>query len=156
MRLIKSRTTRIILGLCLLAHGPLCAAIDNPDAPDILAAFEARSKKFELGIQEQAQNQAEITNAYARYSTFLDQELNQTYAALSKQLNESGKQALLRSQRLWIQFRDAEYGFIENNWTVANFGSSSTISRNAYRTTLLKNRVIELLHYLKNYRQTSQ
>lgn len=156
MHLIKSKPASLILGLWLLAHGLLCSAIDNPDAPDILTAFQARSEKFELDINSQAQNQAEIINAYAQYNDFLDQQLNQTYGALSKQLGESGKQALLRSQRLWIQFRDAEYGFIDNNWTLANFGSSSAISRSAYRTTLVKNRVTELLHYLKNYRQVNE
>lgn len=149
--LMKSRPLRIILAACLLAQGSLCVAIDNPDAPDLVAAFESRNEKFELVIREQAQNQAEIINAYAKYSDFLDQELNQAYTALNKHLNDTNKQALQRSQRLWIQFRDAEYGFIDNNWTVANFGSSSAISRSAYRTTIVKNRVVELLHYLKNY-----
>lgn len=156
MRLLQSRPISFVLAAWLLARASLCVAIDNPDAPDLVTAFESRNEKFELLIREQAQNQAEIINAYAQYVDFLDQELNHAYAALIKQLNETNKQSLLRSQRLWIQFRDAEYGFIDNNWTVANFGSSSAISRSAYRATIIKNRVLELLHYLKNYLETNK
>lgn len=156
MFLIGPKAKTFFLAAWLLAQASFCFAIDNPDVPDLVADFESRSKKYELVVEKQAQNQEEILKAYVQYGDFLDQELNQAYTALSKQLNANSKQSLLRSQRLWIQFRDAEYNFIDNNWTLDNFGSSSAISRSAYQTAIIKNRVVELLHYLKNYPETNK
>ena len=55
------------------------------------------------------------------------------------------------SQKKWLIYRDAEFIFIDSNWVPANFGSSYRMSRGAYRCSLLKNRVTELLYYLQNY-----
>ena len=151
MRLKKAVMFGTIATALVFAAAPICHAIDNPDAPDWVADFEARSAQFDHIIYQQAQNQIEINQAYARYSEFLDQSLNQAYTRLSEQLDQDNKQALKHSQRLWLQFRDAEFDFINHNWTPANFGSSSALSRNAYRVKVVKSRVLELLHYLKNY-----
>lgn len=137
----------------LLFFSVVCQAIDNPEVPDLTAEFQTRADIFEQTINHQAQNQSEIDTAYREYSKFLDQELNTVYTALVMQLSDDSKQALIRSQRLWLQFRDAEFGFIDKNWTLLQFGSSSAISRSAYRTSIAKHRVIELLDYAKNYRE---
>ncbi|MGY6277819.1 lysozyme inhibitor LprI family protein [Methylomonas sp. MgM2] len=128
----------------------VCFAIDNPDAPDWLADFEASSARFELAIQ-QAQNQVEMNRAYTEYRNFLDLSLNEAYMRLKEQLDRTNKKDLTYSQRRWLKFRDAEFDFIDQNWTIANFGSSSVLSRNAYRSQVVKNRVVTLLQYLKNY-----
>ena len=134
-----------------LWHNSLCYAIDNPDVPDIVAEFEARAQKFGTSLQ-QAQNTSTIAHAYFEYETFLDQELNQTYSALMKQLSGENIKKLTQSQKQWLHFRDTEFLFVNSNWTVESFGSSSALSRGAFRTTIIRDRVIELLHYLKNYR----
>ena len=77
--------------------------------------------------------------------------MNAAYRLLLAQLAGAHRQALLRSQRQWLAFRDAEYGFIDGNWTTSSFGSSSAISRAAYRAELVKQRVLNLLDYLRNY-----
>jgi len=150
MALIKFRSIGIIFTAWLLFSAQSSLAIDNPDAPDITATFNTQSAKYETAIQN-APDQSEIDKAYAKYNEFLDHALNQNYTALSKQLKPESKQALIRSQRAWLQFRDAEAAFIADNWSTENFGSSSALSRNAYRAEIIKQRILELLDYLKNY-----
>jgi uncharacterized protein YecT (DUF1311 family) len=142
-----------LLAVMLLLSSALCHAIDNPEAADLSDEFQSRADAFELDIRQQAQNQTEIVLAYSRYTDFLDRELNQAYSTLSTQLADGEKTALTASQRLWLQFRDAEFAFIDANWSLQHFGSSSAISRSAYRASITRHRVIELLDYAKNYRQ---
>ena len=55
-----------------------------------------------LGSPSDAQNTREYELATS------DQELNQAYASLMRRLGPSDKASLRISQRLWIQFRDAD------------------------------------------------
>jgi GH24 family phage-related lysozyme (muramidase) len=66
---------------------------------------------------------------------------------------EAAWKAWNKSQRRVMQglVNRRNFEFIGTNWRTENFGSSAVISRGAYRTTLIKDRVILLLHYLKNY-----
>lgn len=128
-----------------------CHAIDNPDAPDHVADFEARARQYEVAINERAKTSDEIASAYAGYERFLDKELNSAYSDLLKKLNESSRRGLMNSQRRWLQYRDAEFAFIETNWTPENFGSSYRITRGGSRARVVRSRVVELLGYLKNY-----
>lgn len=147
----KSNFSASVVFIWMLFCCSLCFAIDNPEAPNYIADFEAKSKNFEINIHKKTGNDSEIVLAYKEYEKFLDEELNRTYAALMQRLKEPSKQNLIASQRRWLQYRDAEFLFISSNWTVENFGSSSTISRNGFRTTILRDRVIVLLYYLQNY-----
>ena len=150
-RFNNSRLAILIFVLWLISHGSLCIAIDNPDAPDFVSEFQARCEKFEILINKQTQNEREVILAYKRYEQFLNQELNQAYLALTKKMGEAPRQNMVQSQRRWLQYRDAEFIFITSNWTVENFGTSSALSRGTYRTAIIKDRVVGLLHYLKNY-----
>ena len=58
---------------------------------------------------------------------------------------------LMDSQKRWLSFRDAEFLFVSHNWIVENFGTSSALSIGVSRIKIIRDRVIELLHYLKNY-----
>jgi uncharacterized protein YecT (DUF1311 family) len=147
------RARAIILSslLCMAVISPMSFAIDNPDNPDIVAEFQARCEKFELRVQEQGGNTQDTRLAFSQYEKFLDQELNGAYLGLLRQTSGGAKQDLVRSQRRWLQFRDAEFLFISSNWNVDNFGTSSAVSRGAYRASIVKDRVLGLLHYLKNY-----
>lgn len=146
-------TRAIILSclMCLAAHGPLSFAIDDPDSPDIVAEFRARCERFETRVQEQGGNTQDTRLAFSQYEKFLDQELNHAYLRLLQQTMGGPKQDLVLSQRRWLQFRDAEFQFIGSNWNIANFGTSSAVSRGTYRSAIVKDRVLVLLHYLKNY-----
>ena len=151
------RTPALLLfALWFMSQVPLCFAIDNPDAPDLVAEFQARCSKFESKLREQTGSTREIIVAYAEYEKFLDQELNRAYTALVSRVAAESRPKLVQSQRRWMQYRDAEFLFIAANWTVETFGSSSAISRGGYRTTIIKDRTVTLLHYLKTYRQTGR
>ena len=140
-----------MLSFFMIIVGSTSLALDNPDAPDYVAEFRTRSKAHELAINQEALTNQDYVNAYSAYECFLDQELNRAYRSLIDRLNEKSLQRLIQSQENWLKYRDTEFEFIGTNWKTENFGSSSVISRGAYRTTLIKNRVILLLHYLKNY-----
>lgn len=139
----------ISLGLALSSRE--CLSIDDPDAPDLVAGFEARSKPFETAIHGRSRDGWEISRAYADYEKFLDREINLAYAALAKQTSGAVRRNLADSQRRWLEYRDAEFGFIASNWTPENFGSSYVISRSTYRTEVTKSRIVTLLNYLRNY-----
>ena len=151
MKITLKRLCSIMLSFFMIIVGSTSLAIDNPDAPDYVAEFRTRSKAHELAINQKARTTQDYVNAYSAYECFLDQELKRAYRSLIDRLNEKALQRLIQSQENWLKYRDTEFEFIGTNWKTENFGSSSVISRGAYRTTLIKNRVILLLHYLKNY-----
>lgn len=137
------------LAAWLLAQAP-CWAIDNPDAPDQVAAFQSRAQPLEARRSDTAggPGQAQAARAYA---AFLEAELNQAYPLLLAQLAKPARAALLQSQRQWLRFRDAEGVFIDGNWVAQDFGSSALLSRADYRAGLVKQRVLTLLAYRQNY-----
>lgn len=143
------RIGTVLVVLAALGAGP-ARALDNPDAPNVVAEFEQRAKPFEQKISDSAGGGA-VVAAYADYERFLDDELKRAYAALAKKLDRKRKLQLQRSQRTWLAFRNAEAAFIRDNWTTQQFGSSSQLSRGAYRSTLSRDRIVGLLHYLRNY-----
>ena len=151
MKITIKRLCSILLSFIMIIVGTSSLAIDNPDAPDYVAEFRARSKAHESAIDLEARTTQDYVNAYAAYERFLDKELNSAYRSLVDRLDEKALQKLIQSQGNWLKYRDTEFEFIGTNWRTENFGSSSVISRGAYRTTLIKDRVILLLHYLKNY-----
>ena len=142
--------TVAMLALCSALSAPAALAIDNPDAPDLLGAFQARCEKYQAEIRKQSDTQKMMV-AYANYEKFLDAELNKAYDTLLGHVSRDARDSLVSSQRKWLQYRDAEFSFIDRNWTLATFGTSSAISRGDYRTDIVKQRVVMLLRYLKNY-----
>ncbi len=125
-------------------------AIDNPDQPDPVAAFAGRAESYETQIGAASTDRAALA-VYAQYEQFLDRELNQAYSALLRGTRDSRRQDLVRSQKSWLVFRDAEMRFIANNWSMQDFGSSSALSRAGYRAALLRQRVTALYGYLRSY-----
>jgi uncharacterized protein YecT (DUF1311 family) len=139
----------LLAGLGLWAAN--APAIDNPDGPDLLADFTARAEAYENRIGTSAGSTHEVAAAYGAYERFLDGELDQDYRALDAKLDPPARAALHQSQQRWLAFRDAEFKFIDRNWTQETFGTSAVLSRGAYRTSIVKERSIALLHYLQNY-----
>ena len=129
---------------------PACA-IDNPDAPNYIGELELREQVYLKAIDKPGNGSRDYLIAYDDYQNFLDKELNQAYSLLKEKLPEARKQELKVSQRQWIKYRDAEFELINNNWTRESFGSSSGISRGSYRCKVIKDRVLQLLHYAINY-----
>lgn len=126
-------------------------AIDNPDAPDYVAEFEARMSPLQAVIQEKASTTVDISEGYKALEEALDKELNTAYRKLMQKLPESSKESLRSSQKQWLKFREAEFSFLSGNFNQADFGSSYVISIGGYRTSIIESRVKELLWYLKNY-----
>ena len=130
-----------------LAGTPSAAlAIDNPDAPDRVAAFERRAEPFEQQLAATDGGSA-ATRAGTAYAAFLDAELNTAYRLLLSQLDEPRRSALVRAQRRWVHFRDAERAFIAQRWTFERNGSSASLSVAGYDNALVKERVLVLLRY---------
>ncbi len=135
----------------VLALAATCAgAIDNPDAPDRVAAFEQRAQPYEqqLGATDGGTRAA---RQGARVGQFLDAELNRAYRSLLSRLEGPARAALVESQRDWLRFRDAEFRFIEKQWTADRSGTSARLSVAVYRTALVKQRVRQLLQYSAEY-----
>lgn len=142
---------RVIFFFLLTGFTSLALAIDNPDAPDYLREFLKHVNCYEKKLTHYASSTQDYRRIYKNYEVFLNQELNRVYSLLLKKLDITAQQALKQSQQEWLSYRDKEFEFINSHWNRTNFGSSSVISRGSYRTTLIKDRIIALLHYLKNY-----
>lgn len=140
--------TAIFLKLIFL--GSICFALDNPDAPNYLSAFQAQSDVYEQAV-DAAQNGKAVAEARGKYTQFLDSELNKSFQLLLEKLSPEQKKQLQNSQRAWLEYRNLESSFINENWSQNNFGSSSAISRFAYQTSVTRQRISQLLEYLKNY-----
>lgn len=140
-----------VLIVLLLCYSFSTHALDNPDAPDHAGDFLNRAQAYEQDIQQTAHTTQGYLTAYAAYENFLDQELNAAYRQLMAHLGGEAQHALKNSQLKWLGYRDREFDFIARNWTTEKFGSSAVISRGDYRTRLLKDRVMLLLQYLRNY-----
>ena len=137
--------------LLLAGFAAPCRAIDNPDSPDYVADFLQRALVFEAAIHQHAKTTQDFLKAYADYEQFLDKELNVAYKLLIAKLGTKQQAEIKQSQRNWVKYRDSEFDFIVENWTTKNFGSSAVLSRGAYRTTVIRDRVTLFLSYLKNY-----
>jgi uncharacterized protein YecT (DUF1311 family) len=125
--------------------------IDDPDAPDLMGEFERRAAPYEARINEEARTTQGMAQAYADYQRFLDAELRKAYRELALKLAPAPRAMLMRSQRRWLAYRDADFHFIDDNWAQARFGTSAALSRGAYRCAIMKGRIMELIQYLKNY-----
>lgn len=125
-------------------------ALENPDAPDLVAGFEQRMKPLAIRFSEESSS-AGMAQAGAAYAKALDRELNQAYRQLLAQLDTASAEKLRASQRAWLAYAKAEAAFIDASWTQERFGSSSVLSKWDYRNTLTKERTRALLLYLQNY-----
>ena len=126
-------------------------AIDNPDAPDLMAEFEIREKPLLAAIDSPSNTTRDYVLAYTHYLEFLDRELNQVYQGLRAKLPHDKQKQLKSSQVKWLKYRDTEFAFIDNTWTAAAFGSSSSISRGQYKAAVVRDRVMQLMHYARNF-----
>ena len=143
---------RIAISLILLfALNTLCFALDNPDSPDYVGDFKKKIAPIEKYLSQEAKTTLDIDQGYVKLEKALDQELNAAYKLLISKLDPKEKESMKYSQIQWLKFRDAEFKWIVENWDNKKFGSSSAISRGHYRTTIIKERVLHLLNYLKNY-----
>ena len=141
----------LISAILLISFSNSILAIDNPDSPDLIGQLTEREKPFKANITKPTNGTRDTIRAYHEYKLFLDKELNKAYALLISKLSSEHQKELKVSQRNWIKFRDAEFELINNNWSRSNFGSSFVVSRGDYSSTIIRNRLIQLLNYVKNY-----
>lgn len=137
---------------CLLSISVIFAAsaIDNPDAPDLIGEFEKREVVYVIAIDDPNNNSREYLVAYDNYLLFLDKELNNAFTSIKSKLPKARYSDLIAAQRFWLKYRDAEFELIKSTWTRDDFGTSAGISRGDYRTRIVKDRIIQLLHYAKS------
>lgn len=151
VRFVRKLCACMVLVVSAIAVSANSYAIDNPDSPDYVALFHARASKYESAVSDTAGNNSDFSEAARRYDTFLDIELNTAYRELQGKLSDAQRVELQDSQKTWLRYRDDESKFIDANWSRQNFGSSSLISRHMYKASIVRNRVEQLLSYLKNY-----
>lgn len=145
-----NRSAVKIIALVFVIFGSVAHAIDNPDAPDLVTEFETREKPL-LDSAENTNGYRASLVAYTDYLNFLDKELNAVYKNLHAKLPADEQQQLKQSQVTWLKYRDLEFALIENTWTKADFGSSSSIARGQFKANIVRDRVIQLMHYARTH-----
>jgi uncharacterized protein YecT (DUF1311 family) len=141
---------RALAALLLAGLAAAAQAIDNPDAPDRVAAFAGRAAPLEQQLAATDGGSAAVRAGRA-YADFLDAELNTAYQALLARLQPPARTALVESQRRWLRFRDSEQAFIGQQWTAERHGSSASLSVAGYGNALVRQRVVQLLQYSAEY-----
>lgn len=139
------------LAIIFLLFSNIAIAIDKPEAPNYVAEFEKRLAPLYSYVREKASSTPEYARGYAEIEKALDGELNLAYTKLLSKLGVPEQKLLYQSQKAWLKFRDVEFKLIEENWSSAKFGTSSVISRGDYKASIIKNRVVSLLWYLKTF-----
>lgn len=147
---LRRRLLHAAAALAFVSMAASVAAIDNPDAPDRVGAFERRAAPLEQQLAATDGGGAAV-RAGQEYASFLDAELNAAYRTLVAHLQSPAREALVESQRRWLHFRNAEFSFIARHWTRERSGSSASLSAAGYRNALTKERVIQLLRYAAEY-----
>jgi len=151
MKNIKTFIQTFIFIIILMNCSPIFS-LDNPESPGFILEFKTREKPYEQAIDSPSlTTNPAIISAYYNYQLFLDKELNTAYKRIMSNLAKKQQLELRKSQQNWIKFRNAEFKFIQNNWTRDNFGSSIYGSRGAYRSDIIRNRILQLLYYALNY-----
>lgn len=135
-----------IAGFSMFLLSSLAAALDNPDAPNLVADFEARERPLVETIEDVA-GYREGLLAYTGYLEFLDKELNAVYKTVQSRLPQENQQQLKQSQISWLRYRDLEFALIEATWTKDDFGTSSGMTRGQHKAAIVRARVIQLMHY---------
>ncbi len=126
-------------------------AIDNPEAADFISEFQSREQAHITATDNPDNSTREYLLAYDNYLQFLDKELNAAYQQVKSKLSEEEQELLTQSQRNWIKYRDAEFELIKKTWTRQNYGSSAGISRGDYKSKIVKQRILQLLAYMKSF-----
>ncbi len=140
----------LMLLLILLLRLNPSLAIDNPDTPDLVSAFEVKTKPFEEKINLKAGGaSSELSGIFGEYEKFLDAELNTSYKNLLKQLQASEIEELKKAQRSWLKFKESEFLLIDKMVSKDKFGSSYQLARGNFRTKIFKDRITQLHHFSK-------
>lgn len=134
---------KLILSTTLLALSAFAAAVDNPDAPDYIGEFRARSASYEQAVGEAAGGNA--STELGAWFAFLERELTQTQAALSAALSEPERAQLKRAQSRWRKQFEADEDLFRAIWSRERAGSSAALSVGLERAAALQQRVELLL-----------
>lgn len=142
----SAQLARVALASLLLCTGAASQALTNPDTPNFLASFTQQARTFEDRVGAQSST-AEVVSASADYRKFLDQELNDAYQKLIKQLPAASVERLRASQREWVKHFRNEKIFIDAQWSRENVGTSAALSQAMFTNALVKARIEQLLAY---------
>jgi uncharacterized protein YecT (DUF1311 family) len=131
-RLVSRATKVMIICLAVVWNGQLLAETD-----------EGLSKEYSDCVKDKAENgtTADMLECDADELDRQDVRLNDTYKKLMSKLSRDRKKALLKAQRAWIKFREAncDYWYDPHGGRAANFnGNGCRLTMTAARTKELE------------------
>lgn len=107
---------------------------------------------YEVEINE-LQNSKEITTLgwgalESKYTEIWDKELNQIYKKLLSKLDKEPREALIESQKEWIQYHLRETKFVEKTFiNNGNLGSQGSVSLGRVIRERIRERTMQLFEY---------
>ena len=130
-RLVSSATKVMIICLAVVWNGQLLAETD-----------EGLSKEYSDCVQDKAENGtwSDMLGCDSDELDRQDARLNDTYKKLMSKLSRDRKKALLKAQRAWIKFREANCDF----WYDPDGGRAAAFNSNGCRLTMTAARTKEL------------
>ncbi len=97
---------------------------------------------------KQNQSTAEMVECAEEALKKWDKELNKVYKELMQLLDTSSQKKLKDSQKIWLNYRDEEFSFIEKLYSTKD-GTMFIPMRYFDKINIVKNRVITLMSYLQ-------
>ncbi len=108
---------------------------------------------YEVEFNE-AQNSKEIITTMgwgaleSKYTEIWDKELNQIYKKLLSKLDEEPREALIESQKEWLQYHLKETKFVEKTFiNNGNIGSQGSVSLGTVIRERIRERTMQLFEY---------
>lgn len=113
---------------------------------DELASVEEQAVELEDKIQKEALTQMELNTLTGELYKLWDTELNQIWSELKNTLDEDTMEKLTEEERNWISSKDEE---VQEAGAQYEGGSMQAMVENEKAAELTKDRVYELIKYLK-------
>ena len=95
IRVSNYKKTLMLVVMFTILISNIACAIENPDAPDYVDEFKARTKDHEQAVDDPTLTNREVLVAYDDYRIFIDEELNKAYKLLRTKLPKPQQEELI-------------------------------------------------------------
>lgn len=136
---------------CLAVAGVSAEEAEDTDYTGFEKFSESLDQEAAICLADKFTTEAIVNCASDEFDSW-DQELNRVYQILMQRLHEDGSATLSVAQKAWLNYRDAEYRYVDELMS-KKIGALYSIVYVGKRIDITKNRVSELyghIHTLDN------
>jgi len=118
-----------------------------------ISLAEEREKQHTIDVwvdkcMEKAESDQQMVDCAVKNYQMWDKELNKVYKELFNKLDTKERELLKKSQHKWIEFRDAEFEFIDELYNLP--GLLNVVWRYGWKVEIVRERALRLEKYLND------